>query len=977
MYNPNVPSSNMGIAPVSSAPSQPLGPTPMMGMAPMGPPPPMAPPMMGGMPPPPMGAPMGPPPIAPITEGLGGFGGSRAGRAGFSERMQQMTAPPKPRPMPMQQPQQMQQPMMQRPMGMMSGGIVPSRVEPLKMALGGFIGNSSTRDYGGDRYTDPYEELDDLYEDVGGYDPTDPYGDNSTGDDSGGEDDYGYLDDDYVYVPPAVPDAIGPPVVVPEESGSDSEQRMIQDLIYGSTDPTIGPNSAEEAIQQAVADNKAGNFDLADSSLAKLAGRISRGSDVMPARLGSIDAISQDFAVPKAADTTFSDPDEIFDLSNPISLNAAQVVGPNSRTDASGNLIPGRSDTAADIEAGTEAALNLGPEVMSSDPASSGDMRDVNLGLSPVISGMSDSLLAGTNFPPASPSSNATMMPSFLPDIIDPNTPLAPEFVEPTPAEIQASNRRAMAEARDDAAIPSDIQLEMAQPTGGGYQPNLRRGPFGPIGPESSFPGLGKVNSLALPADAVFPQASAEQIGGGITGSSTRPGMGSDDPIVYNDTPSGPVFTRPDGTVLTPADSAAINAQARLDANPPTGFDTMALEEAAYPKGNIVDETFPQSPGDIFSTPSTDGSFQFSGLGDPLNGVTTDVSRIADDMRQVIGEDIQNPPQTLRQATGRAPMTSEEAILNMSGIDSAGNAVSLAGKSGYDSPEAAANRATDLAQTADETNIFDGDNFSIPPAPERTLAGGNTTTEGGAQLLQSALSKVASGSIGDLTIAEQYALKGQRGETPNKGETNLIRNAMAGARHTEDGPGYKKGDLVVEDRFADKLLSGFETALSFLLPGSMDFKAMSQANRNKALQAYKDTGKIVYEEGKPVGFEDKEGGLVRLVPKGQDDTGGDDDGCPPGFRRVNGVCMPIQRVAQNPATAISDSIEKSTLPSTLRPIVRDVVDDEDEEEETSDVGGLTIRRPSYFAGGGAVSDGMGSAIDNFLSSMGGSVKKKI
>lgn len=59
--------------------------------------------------------------------------------------------------------------------------------------------------------------------------------------------------------------------------------------------------------------------------------------------------------------------------------------------------------------------------------------------------------------------------------------------------------------------------------------------------------------------------------------------MGSDDPIVYNDTPSGPVFTRPDGTVLTPEDSAAINAQARLDANPPTGFDTMALEEEAYP----------------------------------------------------------------------------------------------------------------------------------------------------------------------------------------------------------------------------------------------------------------------------------------------------------------------------------------------------------------------------------------------------------
>ena len=65
-----------------------------------------------------MGAPMGPPPIAPITEGLGGFGGSRAGRAGFSERMQQMTAPPKPKPM--QPPQQMQQPVQ----GMQYGGMV-------------------------------------------------------------------------------------------------------------------------------------------------------------------------------------------------------------------------------------------------------------------------------------------------------------------------------------------------------------------------------------------------------------------------------------------------------------------------------------------------------------------------------------------------------------------------------------------------------------------------------------------------------------------------------------------------------------------------------------------------------------------------------------------------------------------------------------------------------------------------------------
>ena len=199
MYNPNVPSSNMGIAPISGQPSQPLGPAPMVGsapMGPMGPPPPMAPPMMGGMPPPPMMAPPPmAPPIAPITEGLGGFGGSSAGRAGFSERMQRMTSPPKPKPMPQPMPVQRmnmggavssqglsmyQPPMMPRPMGMMGG--VPNRVEPLKMALGGFIGNPLTRDYNRD-----FGGSDSSYEDEAYGD--DGYGrvDYGGGGDSGGE----------------------------------------------------------------------------------------------------------------------------------------------------------------------------------------------------------------------------------------------------------------------------------------------------------------------------------------------------------------------------------------------------------------------------------------------------------------------------------------------------------------------------------------------------------------------------------------------------------------------------------------------------------------------------------------------------------------------------------------------------------------------------------------------------------------------
>jgi len=252
--------------------------------------------------------------------------------------------------------------------------------------------------------------------------------------------------------------------------------------------------------------------------------------------------------------------------------------------------------------------------------------------------------------------------------------------------------------------------------------------------------------------------------------------------------------------------------------------------------------------------------------------------------------------------------------MNVSGIDSAGNVVSLAGASGYDSPAAAANRATDLAQTAtaelDDVDIFGG---------------------------------------------------------------NFNRNQFT------DRESYKNREDLYSLFGPSKGAEIFNSAVKSLSMGLIDLDKLSAKQREKALNAYNETGKLAYNKnGKLIGVEDPDGRAILLGPQPQDDedTGGDDDGCPPGFRRVNGVCMPIQRVAQNPATEISDSIEKSTLPSTLRPIVRDVVDDEDEEEETSDVGGLTIRRPSYFAGGGAVSDGMGSAIDNFLSSMGGSVKKK-
>ena len=937
MYNPNVPSSNMGIAPISGQPSQPLGPAPMVGSAPMGPPPPMAPPMMA---PPPMA-----PPIAPITEGLGGFGGSSAGRAGFSERMQRMTSPPKPRPMPVQPP------MMQRPIGMMDGGIVSGGVEPVKMALGGFIGNPLTRDYNRDFGGSDSSYEDEAYGDDG-YGRVD-YG-GGGGDDSGGGDDddyYDYLDDDYVYVPP-VPDVIGPPVVVPEpESGGDGDDDIRNMILAEASRQVAGANNDIQLSDGTVLSES----DLkpvvgTSGSVANLDNISSLVSD-LNAQLGNTGSIDAVGAAPVVGSGD-AGPEIFTDVPNVLGQNPISLLSPlaPSRIPVSGRQTPGGGIVpSGSIPFGgsyvpprvNKAVLSpdfAQPELLNENQTEAFFNRDtrrpdmLNIALPGGSSktrieddGYANAMAAAQGIDASEAAAINALGSDAYTGVFE------PEFVEPTPAEVMASNRRAMAEARSDDASGRRVDVDpdrQAFGTMGLYDgltiPQSPRAAGSEFAASDAQSLQNTINRLSSGREApdVLKAAEIENArlisqlepvlaqpmptGGGLAGASTRPGMGSDDPIVYNDTPSGPVFTRPDGTVLTPADSAAINAQARLDANPPTGFDTMALEEEAYP----------------------------SAFSDDMSQV------IVDDMQLLpappAGEDIQNPPKTLRQATGRAPMTSEEAAMNVSGIDSAGNVVSLAGASGYDSPAAAANRA----------------NASSQPATAADPDGSGTD------------------------IFDSYAALTRSMKAPNKGETNLIRNAMAGARHTEDGPGYKKGDLVVEDRFADKVLSGFETALSFLLPGPQDFKAMSQENRNKALQAYYDTGKIVYEEGKPVGFEDKEGGLVRLVPKGRDDTEGDDD-CPPGFQRVEGVCVPTgrSRVAANPATAISDSINKATLPSTLRPVVRDVVDD-DEEEETSDVGGLTIRRPKYFAGGGAVSEGMGSAIDSFISAMGGSVKKK-
>ncbi len=97
---------------------------------------------------------------------------------------------------------------------------------------------------------------------------------------------------------------------------------------------------------------------------------------------------------------------------------------------------------------------------------------------------------------------------------------------------------------------------------------------------------------------------------------------------------------------------------------------------------------------------------------------------------------------------------------------------------------------------------------------------------------------------------------------------------------------------------------------------------------------------------------------------------------PPGFRRVNGVCQPIDGVSANPADDIADDIEKATMP-IIRPLDSSTGDDVTTDPVNDDPAGIVFRRPNYFAGGGAVSEGMGSAIDSFISAMGGKRKKKI
>ena len=134
------------------------------------------------------------------------------------------------------------------------------------------------------------------------------------------------------------------------------------------------------------------------------------------------------------------------DTRRPDVLTAAQVVGPNFVRNADGTISPGRAATKFDIEAGTEADRfgYAAPDVMSSSPTIGSAGPKVGR-LPELYSGsMSDSPVVGPIFRPAFLTGSGysdTMIPSFLPDVIDPTTPPAPNMALP-----------------DGSAIPSDIQ---------------------------------------------------------------------------------------------------------------------------------------------------------------------------------------------------------------------------------------------------------------------------------------------------------------------------------------------------------------------------------------------------------------------------------------------------------------------------------------------------------------------------------------
>ena len=154
----------------------------------------------------------------------------------------------------------------------------------------------------------------------------------------------------------------------------------------------------------------------------------------------------------------------------------------------------------------------------------------------------------------------------------------------------------------------------------------------------------------------------------------------------------------------------------------------------------------------------------------------------------------------------------------------------------------------------------------------KTVSTSGTTDKTGTEAYLSAVTKISDPNYdpnakGNLTNAEQYALYGARGQTPNAAESTYLNDLLSDATHKEDGPLgtngkpiYSAGDKVTMQSFGEKLEDGIVSFIdTFLNPLSIfgDKFTIGGANAAKVeaqLEAYKNGGTFIYNnDGAVVG----------------------------------------------------------------------------------------------------------------------------
>ena len=154
-----------------------------------------------------------------------------------------------------------------------------------------------------------------------------------------------------------------------------------------------------------------------------------------------------------------------------------------------------------------------------------------------------------------------------------------------------------------------------------------------------------------------------------------------------------------------------------------------------------------------------------------------------------------------------------------------------------------------------------GAQTSIPTEAE--INGSSTAPTSGTDLYLSAVKKISAEGYdpnekGNLTYAEQQALYGARGQTPNAAESKYLQSLLSDATHKEDGYDangnkiYSAGDKVTAQSFGETIEDGIVSFIdTFLNPLSFLGDKFTIGGANAAyveeqLEAYKNGGTFVY-----------------------------------------------------------------------------------------------------------------------------------